>query len=358
MSHRGRESEDDDQEYLPTREVSKRVREEESDEGDIEGDDAPGEDDGNIFEDESMPIGKQYAPGGSLHDFFFSAAPRWTVGNALSRLLTKVKNSPSQSVTIQRFVKDSCKGNLKKFFNAIRAAMPNPDSVVMAEVAYHSFIQLTRGPSPYALVTPPKNRPRNRAAAVSEEGFAYKDYHVQVTASGFEVMQTKMAVLEGRPPGEHNGDASAEEPPAKRRRLSKPARPATIQVPIALPTTEPGFIPRILEQEQDAANNMLLFMKATTDGFLATIHHVRTDNDKLKKENSTLKFFNQTLVDDVRGAKLQLATMGLIQPYEIEPLFNHPELGVQKQAELAAAQHAAAAAAAASEEQVQLPLPQ
>lgn len=49
-------------------------------------------------DDPSQPIGKQYVPGGSLNDYFFPAAPRWTVGNALARILTKVKNNPSNSV--------------------------------------------------------------------------------------------------------------------------------------------------------------------------------------------------------------------------------------------------------------------
>jgi len=51
-----------------------------------------------LVEDESLPIGKQWRSGGSLHDFFFDAAPRWTVGNALNRILTKVKNNPESSV--------------------------------------------------------------------------------------------------------------------------------------------------------------------------------------------------------------------------------------------------------------------
>jgi len=51
-----------------------------------------------VVEDESLPIGKQFQPGGNMHDFFFEAAPRWTVGNALNRILTKVKNNPEYSV--------------------------------------------------------------------------------------------------------------------------------------------------------------------------------------------------------------------------------------------------------------------
>ena len=50
---------------------------------------------------------------------------------------------------------------------------------------------------------------------------------------------------------------------------------------------------------------MLLFVKASTDGFLATIHHLRTENDGLKKENLALKFVNETLLEDVRMVKLQ-----------------------------------------------------
>jgi len=100
-----------------------------------------------------------------------------------------------------------------------------------------------------------------------------------------------------------------------------------------------GFVPRITEQEQEAANNMLLFVKASTDGFLATVHHLRTENDVLKyvllicgqiffglilvscrKENLALKFVNASLLDDVRLVKLQLASLGIIAPNETEPL--------------------------------------
>jgi len=40
----------------------------------------------------------------------------------------------------------------------------------MAEIAYLSFVQLTKGDKPYLEVISPKSKPRTRAAAVSEEG--------------------------------------------------------------------------------------------------------------------------------------------------------------------------------------------
>lgn len=75
---------------------------------------------------------------------------------------------------------------------------------------------------------------------------------------------------------------------------------------IAVVTAQPGFVPRITEQEQEAANNMLLFVKASTDGFLATIHHLRTENDNLKKENLALKLSNDALMEDIRIVKLRV----------------------------------------------------
>jgi len=44
------------------------------------------------------------------------------------------------------------------------------------------------------------------------------------------------------------------------------------------------FVPNITEQEQEIANNMILYMKLHIDGLLATIHHLRTENENLKKE--------------------------------------------------------------------------
>jgi len=318
----------------------KRRNDDEEEDDDFEGADGvddDGEDEANLYEDESLPIGKQYVAGGSLHDYFFHAAPRWTVGNALNRILTKIKNNPEAHMSVQKFVKDSCKGNLKKFFNDIRLSMPHPDQVVMAEVAYLSFKQLSAGENPYITLSPPKNKPRTRAAAVSDEGFAFKDYLVQVTKAGFDIMQAKMT------PGDPNeleydekGDANPR--PAKRPRTSSakgtPRRSNTVQMPLAVATQQPGFVPRITEQEQEAANNMLLFVKASTDGFLATIHHLRTENDGLRKENLALKFVNETLLEDVRVVKLQLAAHGLLNAHEVEPLYGHPELGAQKQQDL------------------------
>lgn len=43
-----------------------------------------------------------------------------------------------------------------------------------------------------------------------------------------------------------------------------------------------GVVPLITEQEQEAANNLLLFGKASADAFLATIHLLRTENDNLR----------------------------------------------------------------------------
>jgi len=44
------------------------------------------------------------------------------------------------------------------------------------------------------------------------------------------------------------------------------------------------FVPNITEQEQEIANNMILYLKVHIDGLLATIHHLRTENENLKKE--------------------------------------------------------------------------
>jgi len=333
----------EDEDFMPA-EPHKRARDDVEEEGDFDGDDAPAEDENNIFEDESMPIGKQFTPGGSLHDYFFSSAPRWTVGNALNRILTKVKNNPEASMTVQKFVKDSCKGNLKKYFNNIRESMPHPEQVVMAEIAYLSFLQLSKGDTPYIVLQPPKNPPRTRAAAVSEDGYAYKDYTVKVTKAGFDIMQAKMSALSDNElhqftinqNGEGSGDERSDQPPQKRRRMNStkptPRRSTSVQMPLSVATSQPGFVPRITEQEQEAANNMLLFVKASSDGFLATIHHLRSDNDQLRKENLALKFVNETLMEDVRVVKLQLAANGIIPNHEIEPLYNHPELGAHKEA--------------------------
>jgi len=88
---------------------------------------------------------------------------------------------------------DSCKGNLKTYFTEIRDSLGRGESVVMAEVAYLSFVQLAQGENPLVHIFPPKSRPRTKAAAVSPEGYAFKDYLIQVTQQGFELMNAKMS---------------------------------------------------------------------------------------------------------------------------------------------------------------------
>jgi len=151
----------------------------------------------------------KWQPGGSPDDYFFDEVPNWTVANALNRLLTKVRNNPNRTISIQKFIKDSCKGNLKTYFETVRDGMGKGDSVVMAEVAYKSFVQLTTGDKPLLRVFPPKSKPRTRAAAVSAEGYAYKDYIVQVTETGFEFMRVKPA---------YEDTAS---PPRKQRKMNQ-----------------------------------------------------------------------------------------------------------------------------------------
>lgn len=178
-------------------------------------------------------------------------------------------------------------------------------------------------------------------------GYAFKDYRVQVTTYGFELMNARM-IMPGEdevPTASHGGD---DEPPQKRqRRGSAPAtqqrrfQSNAMQLPLSVAASQPGFVPRITEQEQEAAQNMLLFVKASTDGFLATIHHIRMDNDALRcatcilvrtltlyrKENLALKFVNDALIEDVRAVKAQLVQSGLLEPHLAEPLASHPQLG-------------------------------
>jgi len=143
-------------------------------------------------EQKSNPYAKKYTTGGELHDYFFEAAPKWTVGGALRRLLTKVRHNPNATISIHKFIKDSCKGNLKDYFTQVRTSLNRSDTMVMAEVAYKSFVQLAEGDKPLLRVIPPKHKARSRAAAVSEEGYAYKDYAIQVTKYGFDLMNAKM----------------------------------------------------------------------------------------------------------------------------------------------------------------------
>jgi len=246
--------------------------------------------------------GVKWQPGGSPDDYFFDEVPNWTVSNALNRLLTKVRNNPNRTITIQKFIKDSCKGNLKTYFETVRDGMGKGDSVVMAEVAYKSFIQLTVGPNPLLRIFPPKSKPRTRAAAVSEEGYAYKDYIVQVTEHGFDFMRVKPVY----------DDAGS--PPRKARKITHDQlglmSPTDMGIPGSSSHSKFGpnmaLIPLISEQEQEIATNMLLYFKASIDGLLATIVHLRSENQNLQKENMTLAMLNGTLNSDYEAHKTQL----------------------------------------------------
>jgi len=72
------------------------------------------------------------------------------------------------------------------------------------------------------------------------------------------------------------------------------------------PQQQEQFIPKISEQEQDVAQYMMLYLKASVHGLLATIHNLRTENQNLRKENLTLKFVNEALTQDCRTLKNQL----------------------------------------------------
>jgi len=241
----------------------------------------------------------KWQPGGAPDDYFFDEVPNWTVSNALNRLLTKVRNNPNRTITIQKFIKDSCKGNLKTYFETVRDGMGKGDSVVMAEVAFKSFIQITTGPNPLLRIFPPKSKPRTRAAAVSEEGYAYKDYVVQVTETGFEFMRVKPVF----------DDSSS--PPRKQRKTDMSLMsPTDLTTLASAPHSKLGpnmsLIPLISEQEQEVATNMFMYLKASIDGLLATIVHLRTENQNLQKENMTLAMINNTLNSDYEAHKTQL----------------------------------------------------
>jgi len=269
--------------------------------------------------------GVKWQPGGSPEDYFFEEVPNWTVSNALNRLLTKVRNNPNRTITIQKFIKDSCKGNLKTYFETVREGMGKGDSVVMAEVAYKSFIQLTTGPNPLLRIFPPKSKPRTRAAAVSEEGYAYKDYIVQVTEHGFEFMRVKPVY----------DDTSS--PPRKQRKLTNEnglMNPSDLSLSVLGQGSHPGkigsnlsLIPLISEQEQEVATNMLLYFKASIDGLLATIVHLRSENQNLQKENMTFAMLNNTLQSDYEAHKTQLIkiTQFIQQQQEMQHASMMPE---------------------------------
>lgn len=67
-----------------------------------------------------------------------------------------------------------------------------------------------------------------------------------------------------------------------------------------------ALIPLISEQEQEVATNMLLYFKASIDGLLATIVHLRGENQNLQKENMTLAMLNSSLNSDYEAHKQQL----------------------------------------------------
>jgi len=56
------------------------------------------------------------------------------------------------------------------------------------------------------------------------------------------------------------------------------------------------FVPNITEQEQEMANNIILYLKVHIDVLLHTIHSLRTENENLKKE----KMERQQLGDILR----------------------------------------------------------
>jgi len=66
------------------------------------------------------------------------------------------------------------------------------------------------------------------------------------------------------------------------------------------------FIALISEQEQELAGNMLLYFKASIDGLLATIVHLRSENQNFQKENMTLTLLNNALQADYDYHKNQL----------------------------------------------------
>eukprot|EP01125_Pyxidicula_operculata_P011666 TRINITY_DN3821_c0_g1_i4.p2 TRINITY_DN3821_c0_g1~~TRINITY_DN3821_c0_g1_i4.p2 ORF type:complete len:396 (-),score=78.89 TRINITY_DN3821_c0_g1_i4:201-1388(-) len=273
------------------------------------------------------PIGKKWQPGGSLNDYFFECCPRWTVGNCLSRLLTKVKHNPNNWITVQKFVKDSCKANLKNYFLQIRDSMNRGESMVMAEVAYLSFLQLAQGPQPLLRIAPPDMKPRTRAAAISEEGFAFKDYLVQVTKQGFEFMNAKMNTdgvptkYDVQPPKKIKRDASHENPTGVApggRSLNGSGNPLMNSagvVPgsgVSQSQQMPGiqqYLPyyyKVTEQEQEMCQNTFIYFKSTIDQILTTIHSYRVENDTLRKENLQLKYSNAALTDEIRLMKMHL----------------------------------------------------
>jgi len=185
--------------------------------------------------------------------------------------------------------------------------MGRGDSVVMAEIAYKSFVQLTTGDKPLLHVYPPKSKPRTRAAAISTEGYAFKDYIVQVTEVGFNFMGVKPV---------YEDTAS---PPRKQRKLThSPSSPHTglsEASPLALSLSHgqgkhPGyhmpFIAFISEQEHEVANNVFLYFKASVDGLLATIVHLRSENQALQKENMEIGSLNNALQTDYEYNKNQL----------------------------------------------------
>jgi len=264
----------------------------------------------------------RWQPGGSPDDYFFDEVPGWTVANALSRLLTKVRNNPNRTITIQKFIKDSCKGNLKTYFETVREGMGRGDSVVMAEVAYKSFIQLTTGDKPLLRVFAPKTKPRTRAAAVSEEGYAYKDYIVQVTEHGFELMRVK-PVYE---------DAGS--PPRKQRKLTHDPVSGLLSPADGSSkyTTPLSFIPMISEQEQEVATNMMLYFKASFDGLLATIVHIRNENQNYQRENMALSLANTDLSKEYDMYKHQLIQLTHFQ--HLSPENTQQDLQHQQQQEI------------------------
>jgi len=62
----------------------------------------------------------------------------------------------------------------------------------------------------------------------------------------------------------------------------------------------------ISEQEQELAGNIFMFLKASIDGLLATIVHLRSENQNIQRENLSLSIANSELQKEYDLYKHQL----------------------------------------------------
>eukprot|EP01125_Pyxidicula_operculata_P013547 TRINITY_DN449_c0_g1_i2.p1 TRINITY_DN449_c0_g1~~TRINITY_DN449_c0_g1_i2.p1 ORF type:complete len:214 (+),score=31.48 TRINITY_DN449_c0_g1_i2:385-1026(+) len=185
----------------------------------------------------------------------------------------------------------------------------------MAEVAYLSFVQLAQGDKPLLRIAPPDTKPRTRAAAISPEGYAFKDYLVQVTKFGFDFMNAKMN-CEGLP-------TKYDVQPAKKVKREVQGTTSTTsqtnqagadyynQQQLAVPYQNQvqQFVPRLTEQEQEIANVLFAQMKNYLDSLISIISNLRTENDTLRRENLNMKYSNNTLTEECRIIKINLLQM-------------------------------------------------